>query len=378
MFVVGFVVGAFVVWKMKQRDTDAGSRREDEMRATFGDLSRQALSDNQSQFLELAQDQFNRLKESAGQQLDQKKELIDVNLKEIEHKLRDLGKGTTDLHAQVKDSSTRMDNLNKTTDQLRLILSSSQARGQWGERMVEDILGLLGMLEGKNYTKQSKEGSDRPDFTFKLPKDKRLNMDVKFPITHYENYIASEDKATRAGEKKQFLSDVRKHVSAVEKRSYIDPAGGTVDYVLLFIPNEGIYSFINQEDHELIDFAMKKSIVLCSPLTLYAILSLIRQSVASFAVERKAGDLQKLVQNFSSQWKKYGEKIDAVEKSLNATNNHFDTLKSTRSKALERPMQKILDLKLEQQADELPAITDQESLNVPDGITGSAPTIDNQ
>jgi DNA recombination protein RmuC len=82
-----------------------------------------------------------------------------------------------------------------------------------------------------------------------------------------------------------------------------------VDYVLLFIPNESIYSFINQEDHELIDFAMRKHIVLCSPLTLYAILSLIRQSVASFAVERKAGDLQKLVQDFSQQWEKTAKKL---------------------------------------------------------------------
>jgi DNA recombination protein RmuC len=134
-----------------------------------------------------------------------------------------------------------------------------------------------------------------------------------------------------------------------------------VDYVLLFIPNESIYSFINQEDHDLIDFAMKKQIVLCSPLTLYAILSLIRQSVASFAVERKAGDLQKLVQDFSIQWEKYGEKIDALGKTLSTVNNHYDQIKTTRATALERPMRKILDLKLEQQDENPPAITGSDS-----------------
>ncbi len=361
LFVVGFLAGALVIWQLKQKEAEAAKRSADELESSFGNLSRQALSENQRQFLELAQSEFAKLQASSGQQLDQKKELIDSSLQTIQRSLKDLGEGTAGLKAQVETSGERLDHLQDTTNQLRLILSSSQARGQWGERMVEDILNLLGLMEGKNYTKQSMEGSDRPDFTFQLPRDKRLNMDVKFPITHYENFLASDDDATRADEKKHFLTDVRKHVTAVSKRNYIDPAGGTVDYVLLFIPNESIYSFINQEDHQLIDFAMSKRIVLCSPLTLYAILSLIRQSVASFAVERKAGDLQILVQEFSKQWEVYGEKVDSMGKSLSAANKHFDQLESTRANALERPMRKILDLNLEQEDENPSAITDTDS-----------------
>ncbi len=351
LFVLGFGVGGFAVWQMKQKELEARHKSDKDLEATFGNLSRQALSENQQQFLELAKNEFEKLQSGSGKQLDQKKELIDASLKNIERSLRDLGDGTTGLREQMNLSQKRIDNLNTTTDQLRAILSSSQARGQWGERMVEDILNFLGLVERVNFTKQSQEGDDRPDFTFLLPKDKRLNMDVKFPITHFEQFLNAEEEGVKAVEKKQFLCDVRNHVNAVSKRSYIDPAGGTVDYVLLFIPNEGIYSFINQEDHELIDFAMERKIVLCSPLTLYAILSLIRQSVASFAVEKKAGDLQQLVQTFSQQWEKYGEKVDAMGKSLGATQNHFDNLRGARANALERPMRKILDLKLDQQKD---------------------------
>ena len=175
-------------------------------------------------------------------------------------------------------------------------------------------------------------------------------MDVKFPITHYEQFLSAEDDSTRAAEKKKFLTDIRGHVKAVNGRSYIDPAGGTVDYVLLFIPNEGIYSFINQEDHELMDFALEKRIVLCSPLTLYAILSLIRQSVASFAVEQRAGDLQKLVQQFSEQWVKYSDKVVGMGKSLTTVQNHYDDLSGTRTRALEKPMEKIISLNLDDPA----------------------------
>ena len=350
LFVAGFVVGGFVVWQMKQRELEDRRRSEEELEAAFGNLSRQALTENQTQFLELARSEFQKLEKHSGEQLNQKKELIDTSLQNITTSILQLNQGTARLHGQVESSTKRIENLTETTNQLRQILSSSQARGQWGERMVEDILNLLGMLEGKNYDKQTTEGSDRPDFTFHLPKGKRLNMDVKFPITHYEQFLSAEDEPRRAAEKKQFLTDIRGHVKAVSGRSYIDPAGGTVDYVLLFIPNESIYSFINQEDHELMDFALERRIVLCSPLTLYAILSLIRQSVASFAVEQRAGDLQQLVQKFSEQWVKYNEKVESVGKSLATTQKHFDDLNSTRTKALERPMDKIIGLNLEDSA----------------------------
>ena len=350
LFVAGFIVGGFVVWQMKQRELEDRRRSEEELESAFGNLSRQALTENQTQFLELARGEFQKLEKHSGEQLNQKKELIDTSLQNITTSILQLNQGTARLHGQVESSTKRIENLTETTNQLRQILSSSQARGQWGERMVEDILNLLGMLEGKNYDKQTTEGSDRPDFTFHLPKGKRLNMDVKFPITHYEQFLSTEDEPTRAAEKKQFLADIRGHVKAVSGRSYIDPAGGTVDYVLLFIPNESIYSFINQEDHELMDFALERRIVLCSPLTLYAILSLIRQSVASFAVEQRAGDLQQLVQKFSEQWVKYNEKVESVGKSLATTQKHFDDLNSTRTKALERPMDKIIGLNLEDSA----------------------------
>lgn len=361
LFVVGFGVGAFVVWQIKQRELDSHTQAKASLEEAFGNLSRQALTENQSQFLDLARGEFQKLEQQTGQQLNQKKELIDSSLKNISTSIQQLNEGTAKLHGSVESSTRRLESLTETTDQLRQILSSSQARGQWGERMVEDILNLLGMLEGKNYDKQSSEGSDRPDFTFHLPKGKRLNMDVKFPIAHYEQYLGANDDAARANEKKQFLNAVRGHVKAVHGRAYIDPAGGTVDYVLLFIPNESIYSFINQEDHTLMDFALDKRIVLCSPLTLYAILSLIRQSVASFAVEQRAGDLQKLVQQFSSQWGKFSDKVDSMGKSLATTQKHFDELSTTRAKALERPMDKIVGLKLEddEPATDSPKLTEE-------------------
>ena len=231
--------------------------------------------------------------------------------------LKSLSENTVALKSQMEESRKSVGELSDTTSKLRQILSSSQSRGQWGERMVEDILDFIGLTEGINYKQQVQSGSDRPDFTFFLPDKKMLNMDVKFPLAHYEKYIASDNEKDKNVEKKAFLKDVRNRVKEFSKRSYIDPEGSTVDYVLLFIPNEGIYSFLNQEDNSLIDYSLENKIMLCSPITLYAILSLIRQAVSNFAMEQKAGEMQELVGVFKNQWEKFTVKIDVLGKSIN-------------------------------------------------------------
>ena len=270
LFILGFLIGGGFVWFFRQKDVDSIQQNQDNIKQEFENLSNKVLLDNQEKFLELASSKFSDLIQNSDKQLENKKELIDSTLKEMKANLDNLSKNTAALEGQMKESKESVGKLTDTTSQLRQILSSSQARGQWGERMVKDILDFIGLVEGINYSQQSQisEGRDRPDFTFFLPDEKAINMDVKFPLAHYEKFIAAESDSEKESEKKLFLTDVRNRINEVSKRGYIDPKGSTVDYVLLFIPNESIYAFLNQEDHDLIDFSLKKKILLCSPVTL--------------------------------------------------------------------------------------------------------------
>jgi len=344
---LGIVIGVVVILLIKRTNlTD-----QQQMKDAFGNLSKQALDQNIETFMKIAESKFGDLMKSSNTQLNEKKKLIDSSLEDLKKQLEGLNKQTTELTGQMMESKKGVTELADTTTQLRQILSSSQARGQWGERMVEDILSFLGLIEGINYEKQSQEGSDRPDFKFNLPDGKHINMDVKFPLSHYENFLASENETEQKNEKKAFLKDVRNHVKEISGRSYIDPNAGTVDYVLMFIPNESIYSFLNQEDHKLIDFSLGKKILLCSPVTLYAILSLIRSAVTNFHMEQKAGEVQKLVVTFREQWVKFTDKLDALGKTLGTVSTHFETLTGPRRNALEKPMDKITELQMGQGED---------------------------
>ncbi|NOZ09408.1 MAG: DNA recombination protein RmuC [FCB group bacterium] len=316
-----------------------------EMENAFKAFAGEALKDSSDQFLKMAAEKFKSLTEKADQHLTEKKKLIDQNLSEMDKKLKGIADQSIELKGSLQENRLETEKLRKTAASLHEVLSSSQKRGQWGERMVEDILQFIGLVENINYQKQSQvESGQRPDYTFKLPKEKVLNMDVKFPLAHYENYITAEDDFHRNEEKKTFLQDVKKHIKTVAGRAYINPAEGTLDYVMLFIPNESIYGFINKEDPELINFAMRNKVLLCSPLTLYAVLSLIHQATRNFAMEDRAAEVMNLVDAFRKQWEMYIAAMDKLGNSIESARRNYETLVTTRKRQLEKPLDKIQEL----------------------------------
>ncbi|MBC8213648.1 MAG: DNA recombination protein RmuC [Candidatus Marinimicrobia bacterium] len=317
----------------------------EEMENAFKALASEALKGNSEEFLKIAGEKFKTLSDTTETQLTEKKKLIDQNLGEMSKTLENIRTQSTELKTSLDDSKSQTIRLQNTTEKLQRVLSSSQQRGQWGERMVEDILRIIGMVENKNYRKQQMvESGEKPDFTFLLPKEKTLNMDVKFPLAHYDKFVNAEREEEQITEKKEFLKDVRKHIKTIAGREYINPEQGTLDYVMMFIPNESIYGFINKEDADIIDFALEKGVLLCSPLTLYAVLSLVYQATINFVVENKATEVMKLLAEFKKQWEKYGGLMEKMGKSLETTRNHFDALNTTRTRQLEKPLRKIDDI----------------------------------
>ena len=327
----------------KRRLAEIRAEMENAFKAMAADIAR----NNTDAFLKQAGEQFKSLKRDSQQDLDEKKKLIDKSLSGMNEKLEFIHKQSTALQASIDTSTKHTEALREDTSRLREILSSSQKRGQWGERMVSDILQFVGLVERVNYTRQSQvESGQRPDYTFNLPREKKLNMDVKFPLAQYENYLAADSDEARAQAKHAFLATVRNHIKSVSGREYINPAEGTLDYVMLFIPNESIYGFINREDAELIDFALRNRVLLCSPLTLYAVLSLIHQAARNFTMNERASEVMQLVEQFRRQWQKYVEQMDKMGRRIDGLGEDFKTLVTTRTRALEKPLDRIENLSL--------------------------------
>jgi DNA recombination protein RmuC len=288
------------------------------------------------------------------QDLDGKKSLIDHELVAMRgdlHKLttlvndieRERREHVGELTSQLREAGRNTQVLAETTQSLREALSSTSARGQWGERMADDVLRLAGLVDGVNYRRrQVMAGSGGiPDYTFLLPQGLSLHMDVKFPLNNYLRFLDATSDVERERWRKEFLRDVRLRLKEVTTREYVDASANTVDCVLLFIPNEAVYAFIQEQDRTLLDDALRAKVVFCSPLTLFAVLAVIRQAVDNFRLSETTHEVLGLLQGFEKQWSKFVEQMDKVGRSLKTAGTAFDELEGTRTRGLERELDKI-------------------------------------
>ncbi|MBN1555066.1 MAG: DNA recombination protein RmuC [Phycisphaerae bacterium] len=345
--IVGLLVGAALTWAlvaMRARAVKADrAEMERQMREAFSSLAAAALDANSD-----------RLGKQTAGLLDAKKQLIDQTLQNVNERLNKLGDYFNVVEKDRKSEFGRLSesvgSLATSAGELHKILASTQRRGAWGERMADDILRLAGLSEGVNYTKQSIAASDedrqtRPDFTFSLPSERIVNMDVKFPLENYRAYLDADNDDARAEKRDQLVRDVKGHVRAVASRGYVDTKAGTVDYVLLFIPSEQIYSLVLEASPDLIDDALRQRVVLTSPLTLYAMLAVIRQAAQNANLMKTADEVLELLAAFYKQWQVYNEEVDRLGKQIDTVRNQYEKVATTRTHMLQRPLDKIEDLR---------------------------------
>jgi DNA recombination protein RmuC len=281
---------------------------------------------------------------------------VQADLARLSQLVQHLGSATSERFGQV-DRSLQLHaeithTLAGTANSLREALASSNARGQWGERMAEDVLRLAGMQEHVNYVKRtavSGEATGIPDFTFVLPKGHVLFMDVKFPMASYLRYLDAGSDAEREAHRATFLRDVKARVRELARREYAtNDSRPAVDNVLLFVPNESLAAFIHESDQGLVEDALRQHVVICSPLTLFAFLGVIRQAFDNFMIEQTSQEILGLLGKFGQQWAKYAESVDKVKRQFDTVARSFDELATTRRRALERPLNAIDDLRRRQ------------------------------
>ncbi len=338
----------------------------DHLKAEFGSVSSDVLSKSTEQFLRLAGERFESERQLHGKDLDTRKSLIDQQLQRMVTELekvsavvreleKDREKKFGDLARQLEETGRQTGELIRSTSTLREALASQKTRGQWGERMAEDVLRIAGFKEKMNYVKQTtlEESGGRPDFTFFLPKDRRLNMDVKFPYDNYVRFIETESESDREQFRRQFLKDVRQRIKEIASREYIDPDGQkTVDYVLLFIPNEQIYAFINEEDASILDEGIRSKVILCSPVTLFSVLAVIRAAVENFALEQTSNRILALLGKFNKQWGLFVDSFDKLGRFMDRAKDEYENLLGTRKRQLERPLAEIEELRTSRELEE--------------------------
>jgi DNA recombination protein RmuC len=339
---VGSVLTALAVSRVvaRQMRAQAAGDREAVLRATV-DTVVSVAGQQLGQRADAGSRELDLHRDAIGQQLD----AMGTELHRVNELVATMRNERAEQHGQLvqglRETLRTTGELAGTTRALREALASPKARGQWGERMADDVLRAAGLLEGVNYRKQTAiVGGTIPDFTFLLPRGIELHMDVKFPVDNYVRHLEATTDGERDTAKATFLKDVRSRVKELAGRGYADPAT-TVGYLLLFIPNESVYAFIQENDRDLADLALGQRIVLCSPFTLFAVLGVVRQSVDSFLLERAGDEILDALGRFATQWGRFSEQVDKLGRQLATAQGTYEDLAGTRRRQLERRLDEI-------------------------------------
>ncbi|MFO7959512.1 MAG: DNA recombination protein RmuC [Nitriliruptoraceae bacterium] len=305
----------------------------------------------------VAGEQLDARTRTGAAHLDTRKELIDAELERMRAVLAEVtglvqridaerAGQLGQVSAQLAGVARSHAELGRTTATLTQALTNAQARGQWGERMAEDVLRAAGFVEGVNYrTQATTRSGSRPDVTFLLPGDRVVHMDVKFPLAGYLELLDADTEVERDRARDGFLKAARARVRELAQRGYIDEQDGTLDVVLLFIPNEQVYAFLHEHDPALLDDALAQRVVLCSPSTLFAVLAVLRQAVDSFALERASDEILQLLAGFADQWGRFTDQLDKLGRGLDTTQRAYEALAGTRRTQLERQLDRVEELR---------------------------------
>lgn len=378
-FLLGAACGAVLAWLATRRrgalEGKVEERLQQHLRDTFGALAAKALEANSTHMLNLSQATLGQHTSAASQQLDAKQQVITTTLTDLKGQLtqqlttvterlgqleKDRASQYSTLGQQLQHTHEQLARLSTTTADLKSALSNARVRGQWGERMADDVLRLAGLQEGVSYRRQGTlEGSEgtrsRPDFTFFLNGNRVIHMDVKFPLDGYLTYLEAPDDESRARARKSFTGAARNRIRETAAREYRTASTlkgeEPLDYVLVFIPNEQVYAFLLEHDADLLNEAIRQKIILCSPTTLLAVLAVVRQAMENFSLEKRTAEIQSLIAKFSDQWQKFMSAHDAVGEQIHRLQTNFNTLLTTRRTALERPLNKLSAHTQEDEAD---------------------------
>ncbi|MGH7197673.1 MAG: DNA recombination protein RmuC, partial [Candidatus Omnitrophota bacterium] len=316
------------------------------------------LKEHSDHFIQLANERFIQEQTRSKAVLEQSKQSIEFQVENLQKELSKIFVMVSDfekdrihkfasLEEKLAQAAVATQGLSQITHELSSVIGNNQLRGLWGQRMAEDILRAAGLEEGIHYLKEKAQDtvSTRPDFTFLLPDDRKVHMDVKFPLNNYEALSRAEAKADQDRHSADFIRDVKNRIRELKKRDYVNPEEQTLDYLILFIPSEQVFGYIHRNAPTIMDEALSQKILLTSPYSLYGVLSIIRQAHDNFHFQRSANEILKLISAFLDDYENFKKRFTDVGESLDKTKEKYLEVSEKSFKRLDQRLKKLEDFR---------------------------------
>lgn len=395
MALVGALLGALIVWlilsrKIQRLHADKVSLQSDlaaearvqqererafkearqQLADSFSKLSSQALKDNNDVFMRLAGERLKRQQGEAEAVLKAREHAIENMIKPVhkalektESQIRSIEKerkeayGAINRYLETMSDSQR--ELRQETANLVKALRRPEVRGRWGELSLRRLVELAGMVDHCDFVEQQSqsdgESVSRPDMIVQLPDDRQIIVDAKTPLDAYLSAIEAESDGERSEQLLRHARKIKERIRELSAKAYWSQFKRSPDYVVLFIPGDQFLSAALDQDHGLIEDAIRNKVLLATPTSLIALLRAIAYGWRQVALARHAEEVQDLGNELHSRLGTFLEHLSKLGGTLNSTVNHFNKAMGSLSRNVLPQARRMEDLGIESKK-ELPDI----------------------
>jgi DNA recombination protein RmuC len=319
---------------------------QERLSTSFKALSAEALQSSMAQLTELAQAQLKAVQVEAKGDLDKRQQAVeqlvaplrdqlgrvDAQLLKLDQERRE-SRGR--LEAQLRTLSETGEKLRTETGALVTALRKPNARGQWGQMQLRNVVELAGMVRYCDFDEQSSFADGgvvlRPDLVVRLPGGKHVVVDAKAPLQGILDAYEARDEEERAQHLQAHARLLRKHVKALADKAYWDQLESAPDFVVLFLPGEYLYGSALEADPALLEDAMAQRVLITTPTTLLALLRAVaygwqqeRVAESAQAISELGRELHGRIVKLSSLLATLGSRLNSTVKAFNETVGSYE------------------------------------------------------
>lgn len=320
----------------------------------FKDLAQGVLRQANAQFLQLANETFEKHREGAHGQLRELMKPIGENFETFRLKVEAIEKVRAEdksaIQEQVKAINESLLHHSKETGKLVNALTAPKGGGRWGEMTLRNVMEQAGLSKHCDFAEQVSEqteaGRQRPDAVINLPGGRQIVVDSKVSLEAYMSAVNTEDPVQKATHLKAHAASVQRHVQTLASKDYQSNLGGRFDYIAMFIPGENFFAAALEHSPDLIEKAMSRSVIVTTPTTLIALARTVAHLWRQHEMNENAMAAADLGAELYSRMSKMLEHMEKLGRSLNTSVDSYNALMGSVDKRVLPTLRKFEELSI--------------------------------
>ena len=300
---------------------------KEQLKESFQATASQALQANNSQFMDLAQENLGKTLEAAKGDFKQRHE-------QFEALVKPLTQNYEKLNPQIDLLAQRSENLASETGKLSSALTDNRQIGNWGEVQLRRVVELAGMQEYCDFDEQvaGRDSQIRPDLTVRLPEKRTVIIDAKTSTAAYMEAQEAGDREKRDDSLKRHASALKAQVDDLAKKDYGTKVEGSLGFVVMFVPGDQFLAAALNANPELIEYAMSKRVAIATPASLISLLWSVangwqrhRIGESAEVILKEGQELHNRMMIFIGRYQEVGNRLKRAVHAFNDSVGSFDS-----------------------------------------------------